>query len=369
MSRVRLVLILLLLYASMACADGLHPDTVVYCDVYHDVPIATLVDDRCKHYDTVYSYDVQSRIEGLGNIWIGGKAKANSTIILAFEGSGETVSCTSDHEFYDIDKDEWVAARYLVVGDRLQCSGQSYVTISSITIDHSSRIVYAIEVKNTHTFFVTHARILTHNHIFSDGIVIAGAGIIGTIVSNVTVPGGLFLGMCVGFVIHALWIKGCQLWYQLTERVDQEEGDISLKTNGGKKKQQSSHVSSGGGCNQSGSDDPDDKKKRFTDKVANMYELFKRDGFGKKLKESCEPTNSSYDNHSKIYRVTKTMVEYGLAVGDLLYLDKFHCDHLEVFYGYGKYLIKMVLNIDGTKNMAKYLKELDDFRNILEWMK
>jgi filamentous hemagglutinin len=96
--------------------------------------------------------------------------------------------------------------------------------------------------------------------------------------------------------------------------------------------------------------------------VGNIHELFKRDGFGKDLKENSEPTHGSY-NGSRIYRVTQDMPQYNLKKGDRFYLDSLHYDHLEVFNDRGTRPVA-VLNLNGSFNSEKFASCVKEGRRI-----
>jgi len=53
-------------------------------------------------------------------------------------------------------------------------------------------------------------------------------------------------------------------------------------------------------------------------------------------------------------------------VGDWLYFDKFHKDHIEVFDKIGR-VSRTVLNMDGTINTDKEIAA--QIRNIIKWIR
>jgi hypothetical protein len=96
-----------------------------------------------------------------------------------------------------------------------------------------------------------------------------------------------------------------------------------------------------------------------------IVRLFSRStiqGHGKKLKDAVESTRFSCKG-SKIWRVIKDITEYGIKKGDWLYLDTLHGDHIEVFKKCGK-IMRTVLNMDGTKNVAKLQSAMNEARKI-----
>ena len=83
----------------------------------------------------------------------------------------------------------------------------------------------------------------------------------------------------------------------------------------------------------------------------NVSDYLKNNPFGKQLSEYLSKTKQQYKGES-IYKVDKNFGE--LKKGDRLYLDSMHKDHFEVFDKNGNF--KMVMNLDGTKNVEKTLK-------------
>lgn len=88
--------------------------------------------------------------------------------------------------------------------------------------------------------------------------------------------------------------------------------------------------------------------------VTNMKQVFGMNDFGTALERNTIKTKLIAKTDSQIYEVIKHLSKYGLKKGDLLYLDKFHGDHIEVFWKNRKF--KTVLNLDGSENIAKLLK-------------
>jgi hypothetical protein len=96
-----------------------------------------------------------------------GKSVTKCFIRLAFDATctdnfSDDIVCTPTQEFYHADTHEWVPARKLHVGDKL-LGRNGPEAITHIQYVKQSRTVYAIEVEDTHTFFVGRRSILTHN--------------------------------------------------------------------------------------------------------------------------------------------------------------------------------------------------------------
>jgi hypothetical protein len=97
-------------------------------------------------------------------------------------------------------------------------------------------------------------------------------------------------------------------------------------------------------------------------KVGNINELFKQEGFGKKLKQNVEKIEGVNFQKQQAYKITKDMPEYGIKKGDKLYLDGLHKDHLEVFKEGSRpgQPPRTVLSIDGrilAEKLAKAIAE------------
>jgi len=90
-----------------------------------------------------------------------------------------------------------------------------------------------------------------------------------------------------------------------------------------------------------------------SDKVINLQELFERkdEAFAAALRDAAALTMWKRKS-SQIYMITRNLPQYGLGKGDLLYLDKLHYDHVEIFNNQGTKPV-VVLNLDGTQNIIK----------------
>jgi hypothetical protein len=107
---------------------------------------------------------------------------------------------------------------------------------------------------------------------------------------------------------------------------------------------------------------------KHSDKVVELQELFQRkdERFAAALANTAAITPWKHKS-AQIYVVTEDLPEYGLRKGNLMYLDKLHFDHLEVFNEQGTDEVT-VLNLDGTKNVLKTQLAHDEHRTITQYM-
>jgi len=321
---------------------------------------------------------------------------------LTLEG-GESVTVQQHQKFLLFDTHEWTCAHYLMSGSRLVRIGSDPCVVVDVC-ETSEQYAYEMDVGGPHTFFITRWFLLTHNTdlslvmttVTTDGILasVAGTSFCATLAAmltscgiKATVTGGTLsltapisgpfvlaacVGACAGYIFYQAydWFYGLLSLskvrdvIQFAERVKpsiieqvqaghQEKYHLEEHYNTKDKKDKNREKNTGQSTTGSGgSQEPQEPKKRNTDKVGNIQELFKRDGFGKDLQQNSEPTHGSY-NGSRIHRVIEDMPQYNLRRGDLFYLDTLHYDHLEVFNAKGDRQIS-VLNLDGSLNSEKF---------------
>lgn len=96
-----------------------------------------------------------------------------------------------------------------------------------------------------------------------------------------------------------------------------------------------------------------DAKNRYNLDFAKSMSDFLKTPFGKTLQPFIDKLKykkgSDYGNIK--YVVSKDFKQSNLKRGDIIYMDKLHGDHIEVFNKHGK--VKFVLNIDGSQNFKK----------------
>ena len=78
--------------------------------------------------------------------------------------NGETITCTTEHPFYIIDKG-WVSANKLSIGDKVEQMGRSDAIVETIEYEKLEKpvSVYNFEVEEFHTYFVSESYALVHN--------------------------------------------------------------------------------------------------------------------------------------------------------------------------------------------------------------
>ena len=78
--------------------------------------------------------------------------------------NGEEIVCTAEHPFY-VEGKGFVPARELKERDNLLLSDGSKVEIDSLRIEHVEipETTYNFEVKDFHTYYVSHSNVLVHN--------------------------------------------------------------------------------------------------------------------------------------------------------------------------------------------------------------
>ena len=78
--------------------------------------------------------------------------------------NGEEIVCTAEHPFY-VDGKGFVPARELKERDNLLLSDGSKVEIESLKTEHVEipETTYNFEVKDFHTYYVSHSNVLVHN--------------------------------------------------------------------------------------------------------------------------------------------------------------------------------------------------------------
>ena len=82
---------------------------------------------------------------------------------LQIEGSGEPIGTTSSHPFWSEDRQQFVAAGELRVGENLLLADDTTRRVESITLRPTRETVYNIEVDGEHVFYVGEDGVLVHN--------------------------------------------------------------------------------------------------------------------------------------------------------------------------------------------------------------
>jgi hypothetical protein len=113
------------------------------------------------------SYDIHRNFFTKNQVQSVGESDTNCYIRLGFdEWFDDDIVCTPTQEFYLFETKQWLPACQLKVGDKLLSAGTPLgggKTITHIELIKKHLKVYAIEVKETHTFLVGRHCIVTHN--------------------------------------------------------------------------------------------------------------------------------------------------------------------------------------------------------------
>lgn len=234
----------------------------------------------------------------------------------------DIIYCTQDQFFYDPMYELWLPAKNISPDNHFLTSNLQIIpclSIEKIELNEPT-IFYDITLTKPHTLFISNAEILTHN------FVPMVFGISFALGEGISMSG---LGAGLGALGLGLWKKFGNKPELKFAQLEREYGNTCA-----------------GG---SPEEDPDDK-------VENMRKLFETTSFGKKLKHACPKTKFiDSKTNSQIYKITKDIPESGLKKGDMIYLDKFHKNHLEVFRN--EECIS-VLNLDGSINKIKTPKAI-----------
>lgn len=90
---------------------------------------------------------------------------------------------------------------------------------------------------------------------------------------------------------------------------------------------------------------PHNSKERY----CSMNEFFKNTKFGRDIKNRLRKVHQL--QYKGAYEVIEDIGQYNLKKGDIIYVDRAHCDHLEWFDSHGNPI--GVLNFDGLNNQSK----------------
>ena len=82
---------------------------------------------------------------------------------LRIEGSGEPIGTTASHPFWSEDRQQFVAAGELRIGENLLLADDTTRRVESITLRPIRETVYNIEVDGEHVFYVGNDGVLVHN--------------------------------------------------------------------------------------------------------------------------------------------------------------------------------------------------------------
>lgn len=195
---------------ALLLGHGFSADTLVLLADNTWQEISTICNRTQKKKIRVASYDTASLWQTTSKTIQSGRSRSNCYIRFGFEEkqSHHGVTCTPTQEFYSATTRQWVPAYKLKIGDALLCTKNSTKKVAYITLVKESLDIYTIEVKNTHTFFVTDHALLTHNMVlplaFNIGLSVpfgAAGGSAGGFFGPITFVAGIAIGCAVGALI------------------------------------------------------------------------------------------------------------------------------------------------------------------------
>jgi hypothetical protein len=366
----RRTLLALILLHGLLDGHGFGGNTYVKVLPGHWARIEDLVE--CSDIQSITNYHCNNQQYYTYKILARARSTTNCYFDISFDEGcfSSDITCSPLQQFYLPEKHCWVPAHALKVGDVLLTERAGNLAITHIKILEYPLNLYALKIEYPHTFFVGRHSVLTHNMNLPVGELYWQ---IPCTISTLSLTGGLFTGLmtaasgiAVGTIVASL-IYSAVMDYKAKRyhKVEIPKETIALFV---QKQNNTPKAPQGGRNNSNQPQKPDNNKPRFTDKVANIYQLFAFTEFGQKLKECSEPLNRLYEYHARIFRMTKDMIEYGLKEGYVFYLDTLHYDHIEVFSDKGQRCVT-VLNIDGSYNATKFMEAIADGRNIKEWLR
>ena len=210
----RCSLLISLLQYTLLCGHGFSADTLVLLAENGWQQISTVAHRVQKKKIAVASYDTDAAFQTVAPATRGGRSTTNCFIHLGFEGQLKDahryaeLACTPTQEFYCVSTQQWTSAYLLKIGDKLLCAHNTTKTVASISLIKEPLEIFTIEVKRTHTFFVTQHSILTHNMVlplaFNLGLSIPFGASAGGSIGSFFGPATIVLGATVGCMVGAL---------------------------------------------------------------------------------------------------------------------------------------------------------------------
>jgi len=152
-------------YADTLTARFLRPVSWVQeSDIEPGKEIPLRIDElRIDGAARVTSVDACHIAEGTGCLVTGTVNHLNSSVLrLHFVGSEETLEPTATHRLWSANRDGWVAAGELQIGERLVTESGT-VTVAQIERIAGKHRVFNFEVAGAHTYLVSGLRIKSHN--------------------------------------------------------------------------------------------------------------------------------------------------------------------------------------------------------------
>lgn len=202
-----------LVQTTLLLSHGFSTDTLVLLADNTWQQISTVCYRTQKKKINVAAYDTTSSYQTTSKIVRGGRSKSNCFIRLGFEeklknSNRHDVTCTPTQEFYSATTHQWIPAYKLKIGDELVCTNNTTKIVAYISLIKEPLDIFTIEVKHSHTFFVTHHSLLTHNMVipmaFSLGMSIPFGASAGSAAGGFFGPITFLVGAAVGCAVGAL---------------------------------------------------------------------------------------------------------------------------------------------------------------------
>lgn len=171
--------------------------------------IAQIHENPADHDEQyVKSYDPITKSSSLHRIKKSLLGEANCYLELSFGKKTWAIACTPNQEFYVQGK--WVPACELKVGDGLLSEGNQIKQIAEIRFINKPFKFHAMEVEDSHTFFVGADKILTHNMMaayVSLGYEIGKGAVTGGVLGLATlcpftITAGIVVGGAAGLIMY-----------------------------------------------------------------------------------------------------------------------------------------------------------------------
>lgn len=328
----RRILIVLVLFYSLINGHGFDRNTYVRTSAQYMESIRQIVEQDSTQ--TILSYHCNNKQCHSRKILGRARSTTNCYLIINLDNSpSPDIICSPLQPFYLPDKKQWVPAHVLQVGDVLLSHCEGNIPIIQITFVEQQLDLYALKIECPHTFFVGRHAVLTHNMNLPEASLCWQLPLT---ITTLSATGGIFTGLATAASSIAIGAIAASLIYSAVmdykaknyHKVEiPKENMILFAQKHHNTPQQPQKGNNNNNSNQP--QDPHNKKPRCTDKVSNMHALFKRKGFGAKLKNASEPTTEIFKG-AKVYRMIRDLTEYGLKKGYEFYLDTLHRDHLEI---------------------------------------
>jgi len=119
--------------------------------------------EEIKIGDKVWAYDEANQTKSLQEVTHLIRGEGNKTLTDITLHSGEVITATANHPFWEINRKEWLEADELNISSILLDINDNNATIKSLRSYGNNRRVYNLSVGNVHTYFVGVQGILGHN--------------------------------------------------------------------------------------------------------------------------------------------------------------------------------------------------------------